>query len=437
VKELSGGDLRIDVVFEWGIFSPDAEQQTVLDVAAGKADLTAAGPRVFDTLGVKSFQAMTAPMLIDSYPLEDAVVKSDIPGQMLGGLGKLNVTGLGVLGGSLNKPIAVAKPLLGPADWPGITFESYRSQTQAQAIRILGAQPTDVFGPALDEGLDNGQIQGYSKGLLVYRVNAREDLAPYVTANVNLWPGMQVLLANPSGLAQLTDEQRGWLQQAAAGAAARSTSLIDQEDQIVADICQAGARLANASAAQLTALRLAFAPVYSSLEQDLQTKSFIAHIEALKQSTGAGPPLAIPPGCTGPAPGSVSVGPTSNDPLAGTWTTAKLTESQIVRAFIAAGGTEKEGHQVFSGVENMGFAVITIVFEDGDFSGNYDHRTYVLGDHGTVTLHDNTPDCIGGVRYRYDLKDDTLRFHVVRQCSGGDGPYNTTFYASFPFTRSA
>ena len=139
------------MVYDWGSFSPDAEQKAVRDVAAGKADLTPAGPRVFDTLGVKSFQALTAPMLIDSYPLEDAVAKSDIPGQMLAMLENLGVTGLGILGGSLNKPIAVQKPLLGPSDWQGITFATYRSRTQAQAIRALGAQSTDVFGPALDE----------------------------------------------------------------------------------------------------------------------------------------------------------------------------------------------------------------------------------------------------------------------------------------------
>lgn len=50
--------------------------------ASGTADLAWVRTQVFETLGVESFQALTAPMLIDSYPLEQ-VLASDIPGRML------------------------------------------------------------------------------------------------------------------------------------------------------------------------------------------------------------------------------------------------------------------------------------------------------------------------------------------------------------------
>src|SRR5215213_9179858 len=67
VDEFSGGKVRIEVVDQWAEFASDAEQQVVNDVAAGEVDLGWVGSRVFDTLGVESFQALTAPMLIDSY----------------------------------------------------------------------------------------------------------------------------------------------------------------------------------------------------------------------------------------------------------------------------------------------------------------------------------------------------------------------------------
>src|SRR5438034_7847481 len=168
-------------------------------------------------------------MLIDSYALEDAVVRSGITGEMLKSLSKLGVTGLAVLADGLRKPIAVKGPLLSPADWHGITFQSFRSQGQAEAIRALGAQPTDVIGPAFDQGLQEGQIQGFDKNLLVVQINGVERWAPYVTANVNLWPQMDVLLANPGRLAALTEKERSWFHQAAKEAAVRSTSLIDKD----------------------------------------------------------------------------------------------------------------------------------------------------------------------------------------------------------------
>ena len=302
VKERSGGNVRIQVVDRWGDFAADAEQQVVRDVAAGKVDLGWAGTRVFDTMGVTSFQALQAPMLIDSYALEQAVVASDIPGQMMEGLNMVGVRGFGVLADGLRKPIAVKQPMLGLADWRGMTFGTYRSQGQAQAIRALGATPMEVIGPSRDQGLKDGELQGFEMNLPGYDRNVLAHRAPYVTANVTLWPQMDVLFANPGRLDGLTERQRGWLEQAAQDAVGRSAGLADRDAQSLNNACQSGARFANASNADLAALRKAVGPVFTSLEQDPQTKAFIQRIQALKQATPAGAPLVIPAGCTGKAP---------------------------------------------------------------------------------------------------------------------------------------
>jgi len=301
VKERSGGNLRIQVASTWGDYADDAEQQVVQAVAAGKADLGWAGARVFDTIGVTSFQALQAPMLIDSYALEQAVGASDMPGQMLQGLDKVGVRGLGVLPDSLRKPIAVKHPVLGLGDWRGITFGTLKSAGQAQAIRSLGATPMEVFRRSRIEALKDGRLQGLEMDLLVYERSALAQPAPYVTANVSLWPQMDVLFANPGRLGALTEQQRGWLQQAAQDATGRSAALADRDAQSLEQACQSGARFANASPADLAALRTAFAPVYASLERDPRTKVFIERIQALKRSTSAEAPLAIPAGCTGKA----------------------------------------------------------------------------------------------------------------------------------------
>jgi TRAP-type C4-dicarboxylate transport system substrate-binding protein len=302
VQKHSGGNVRIESVNEWGGFAVDAEQQVVRAVAAGKVDLGWSGARVFDTMGATSFQALQAPMLIDSYALQHAVVASDIPGQMLQGLTKVGVRGLGVLADGLRKPIAVKQPLLGAGDWRGITVGTVKSQGQAQAIRSLGATPMEVFRRARNQALEAGQLQGFELNLFLYERNALAHPAPYVTANVTLWPQMDVLFANPNRLARLTEQQRGWLQQAAQDATGRSAALADRDTQSLKNTCQSGARFANASQADLASLRKAFAPVYASLKQDPQTKAFIQRIQTLKQSTPAGAPLAIPASCTGKAP---------------------------------------------------------------------------------------------------------------------------------------
>jgi TRAP-type C4-dicarboxylate transport system substrate-binding protein len=300
VEALSGGNVSIHVLYNaGGAPNPDAEQAVVREVSASSlAQLAVVGTRVFDTMGVRSFQALGAPLLIDSYPLENKVVDSGIARQMLVGLAPLHVSGVGLLASGLRKPVAVKMPLLGQADWRGITFGIYLSQVEEEAVRALGARPLVAFSGLRSHFLAGGQLQGYEFALLSYNVNGAWSQAHYIAANVNLWPQVDVLIANPGTLAQLTSQQRGWIEQAAREATERSASLMaSAERRVLPTICSKGTRLAYASRADLAWLRMAFAPLDSRLENDPQTKSFIARIQAIKRATPAGPGLAIPKGC--------------------------------------------------------------------------------------------------------------------------------------------
>jgi len=94
-----------------------AENGLIGDVSAGKADLGVAGSRAWDSAGVSSFRALSAPLLINSYALQDRVLRSPVTGQMLRGLRPLGLAGIGVLPGPLRKPLGMARPLLRPSDY--------------------------------------------------------------------------------------------------------------------------------------------------------------------------------------------------------------------------------------------------------------------------------------------------------------------------------
>jgi TRAP-type transport system periplasmic protein len=303
VSELSGGELQITAVDHWGEFASDAEQQVVRAVSSGEVDLGWAGTRVFDTLGVTSFQALTAPMLIDSYPLENAVIEAGVTDEMMKGLDGLGVTGLGVVPDGLRKPIGVDAPIVGPADWQGLAFGTLLSDGQAQAIRALGATPAQVNGTERVAALEDGTIQGFETSIWVHQHNpSLAKLAPYVTSNVTLWPQMDVLLGNPARLDDLTADQQDWIEQAADDAATRSAVLAEKDAKAVGDSCEDGARFAEASAEDLVALEAAFAPVYAELQREPETKAFIERIQALKKANSPGPQLSIPADCTGATP---------------------------------------------------------------------------------------------------------------------------------------
>jgi TRAP-type C4-dicarboxylate transport system substrate-binding protein len=303
VKALSGGRVRIEPVNKWGDFAADSEQQIVRAVAAGKIDLAWVGTRVFDTLGVKDFQALTAPMLLDSYALQDAVIKDGITTKMLLGLHKLGIVGLGVVPDALRRPIGVEGPIVKPGDWDGVTFGTLRSDSQVASIRALGADPLQVFGTERGEALKSGSLGGFEFGLFTYqRGPFLLQSAPYVTANVTLWPQMDVLLADPSRFEDLSDKQRSWLHKAATEAARDSSKIADLDAQAVSGVCEGGGRFATATKADLAALQDAFTPVYAALQQDPGTNAYIDRIRELKASIRAEVALVVPAGCTGKAP---------------------------------------------------------------------------------------------------------------------------------------
>ena len=299
VKALSGGNISIHVDYNWKSPDPNAEQQVVRATAAGTTiDLGIVGSRVFDTMGVTSLQALSAPMLIDSYSLEHSVLRSDMAKQMLAGVRRLNVAPLALIANGLRKPVAVARPLLGRREWRGINFGTYLSNVQEASIRALGAMPLVAFSSLRVHFLQTGQLKGFEFNLLNYYANSYWSVARFITANVNLWPQVDVLIANPGSLAQLTSQQTGWLEEAAREAAARSVGMMVAADNaVLPTICKKGTRFADASRSELASVRHAFAPVYSYLEENRQTRSFISRIEGLKRSTPAGAALAIPKGC--------------------------------------------------------------------------------------------------------------------------------------------
>jgi TRAP-type C4-dicarboxylate transport system substrate-binding protein len=301
VRLLSAGTMQIDIRSRWRSGQVKFETGLIGDVRAGKADLGVVGSRAWDSAGVTSFQALNAPLLISSYALQDRVLRSPMIGQMLQGLGPLGLAGIGVLPGTLRKPLGITRPLLKPADYAGLRIGVTESRVAAATMRALGATPVPVPAGRAITGLDAieqqiSTIQGDPNG----------KAGKYLTANVNLWPRPIVLFANGKAWAALTPAQRRILGQAVTDDQAAETNVVHGNERTdAAALCRAGKlRFLTASPADLTALRAAVQPVYAQLERDPQTRRYIRQIEAMRNGVQAEPA----PGCGHTAPLGVTAG---------------------------------------------------------------------------------------------------------------------------------
>lgn len=294
---LSGGSVRMQFFDGWGHFAPDSEGQVVTAVQSGRLDLGLVGARAFDSVGVNSFQGLLAPMLIDSPQLQDAVLGSDMPEQMLDGLNQVGVTGLALANGGLRSPFSVGRPLLHANDWRGVGFGTTRSQIQEETIAALGAHPIEAVDVFQENAIMEGRITAFASELNGY-VNHTSAIAPvrFGTANVVLWPGFAVLFANSDALASLDEQQRGWIQQAAGMWA----SILDEgrgtNEAALRESCAAGAVFAKATPGDLAGMREAFTSIYDRIERDAETAGYLRRIRDLKATT-APPEITIPPNC--------------------------------------------------------------------------------------------------------------------------------------------
>ena len=141
VDALTEGAVRVEVDYEVIPWTPSSEQTITAMVQDGETELAFVPPRVFDTLGVTGLEALQTPLLIDSPELAGAVATSDIGANMLTGLTKDGLVGLGLVYEGLRRPLALNGSVTRATDFEGLTVRVPVSDLSDRIFRSLGAVP--------------------------------------------------------------------------------------------------------------------------------------------------------------------------------------------------------------------------------------------------------------------------------------------------------
>lgn len=81
VEKLSGGTVRIDVGELWHVGDVDSEKDAVEQARQGSVDLAFVPVRAWSDLDVHSFDALIAPLVVDSHALEREVLRASCPAE--------------------------------------------------------------------------------------------------------------------------------------------------------------------------------------------------------------------------------------------------------------------------------------------------------------------------------------------------------------------
>jgi TRAP-type C4-dicarboxylate transport system substrate-binding protein len=277
VAQRSGGSIRIDVSPELHQDRVDYERGIVEDVRAGRLDLGVVGARVWDTLGVKSLQALIAPFLVDSLELEGRVLESPLAERMLAGVDEAGVVGIALLPGPPRRPFGFRRALVGLDTYKGARLGVRPGRVEAATLRSLGATTRPYL--SLDGASREGAILNFAgiTGGPGYRGKT-------IATNVVFWTRPETVVMNRRAFAALTPTQQDMLRDAGRQAVRPRLAEVERfEQDALQSLCERKlASLVRVPPADVAALHDAVRPVYAELERDARSMELIAAIRKLR-----------------------------------------------------------------------------------------------------------------------------------------------------------
>ncbi len=290
VASRSGGRITIEISFKAGGDAPETEAIVIDRVREGSLDLGWVGTRAWDGQGIDAFAALQTPFLIRDYGVMNAVMASEVPARMLGELGGVGLSGLGMYPDQLRHPLGFREPFLTLDDFDGATLRVPASRLSDEIIRSLGATPAHLDGQAAGDAIASGEVVGAETSI---GNAAAFPAGSFLTMNVTFYPKFFSLFATSERLGALSPTTRALLE----AAADETLAYVLAEDPEAADIaafCAIGGVLVNAKPAALERIVAAADPIRQSLMADPDVAGYMSSIEELAGVSTA-PPLTVCP----------------------------------------------------------------------------------------------------------------------------------------------
>ncbi|WP_166548435.1 TRAP transporter substrate-binding protein [Agromyces luteolus] len=296
----SGGAIEVVLETGYGDGGPEAEADLVQAVVDGDVDLAWPATRAFAAAGIDGLRAVEAPLQLMSYDAQRALIEGEAPKMIAERLDEAGLESLGLLIGPLRRPFSAEGPLLEPADWDGVRFRVFNSPVQQLAVESFGGRAV-VAGANWSDQLRAGGLDGAEFDIRHYQQIGLTTEAPWVAADVVLWPKVLVLSMNRAKLESLPDEQREWIESAARLAVEESMSGDYDESVATEELCENDVRFVLAGDASIDALRAEAAPVLDGLANDPDEAELLEVVLSVAERHPEVYTPTIPEGCDDPS----------------------------------------------------------------------------------------------------------------------------------------
>lgn len=226
LKELSNGEF---VVVEQAAGALGGERDMIEGLQIGSVEMviTSTGP-----LGnfVPETLVLDLPFLFKDYDSAHAILDGEIGQELLDKVSEQNMVALAWSENGFRYITNSVRPISTPADLKGLKIRTMENPIHMEALRDLGASPTPMAFPEVFTALQQHTIDGQENPLPVITTSKFWEVQKYISLTGHFY-SPAIILVSPVLWDSLTDEQKGWFEEAAVASVAATRAKVQENEQ--------------------------------------------------------------------------------------------------------------------------------------------------------------------------------------------------------------
>lgn len=218
VEELSGGS--IEVTLHHGTLGEN-ESELIEKLEMGAAQMVVASPGFMTSIGVPEVDMFSLLYLFDSFDHWEAALDGEFGEAMKQVVTEKTGNNFRIMGywSSSVRDVYAKQAVTCPDDLKGLSIRTQSSSVQQDFFTQCGAIPTSVAWGELYQALQQGVVDGAENDYtnLMLKEHHKTDNGKYISETHHDYT-TRLLLMNGNFYDGLTDEQKGWIDEACAAA---------------------------------------------------------------------------------------------------------------------------------------------------------------------------------------------------------------------------
>ncbi|MEC4766767.1 TRAP transporter substrate-binding protein [Halomonas sp. CUBES01] len=214
LEELSDGAYTVN---EHPSGSLGGEREMIEGLQIGTVDfvITSTGP-----LGnfVPETYVLDLPFLFEDYEEARCVLDSDLGDELLAKMSDHDLVGLAWSENGFRHMTNSQREIATPEDAEGLRVRTMENSVHQEAFRQMGARPTPMAFPELFTALQQGTVDGQENPITVIVATNFWEVQDYLSLTGHVY-SPAVVLGSPIFMDGLSEEERGWFEQAAQASA--------------------------------------------------------------------------------------------------------------------------------------------------------------------------------------------------------------------------